>query len=262
MKIYSMEDLVQAELTILRAGQKLKVSVFLMDGLLIDTGPSRKQDELISLFEQSDIEQVILTHHHEDHAGMAHWLEQGQLPVYMHQNGIAHCQRKERLPLYRRLTWGKRLPFHALPAAEHFQTEHYAWETIHTPGHADDHIALYNKEKGWMFGGDLYVHPRPKSMYRFESLPQLIHSLRRILSYDFDVYIDSHYGIIQDGKHKVREKLQYLIDIQQQVLFLYNEGATSGEIRKKMFPNRHFMHYISLFENSPRHLINSIIDPS
>lgn len=254
-----MEDLVQAEVTVMRMGQQLKVSVFLLDGLLIDTGPYRKHDELSSLFAQSEITQVVLTHHHEDHTGMAYWLEEQGVPLYMHSTGIEQCERRMKLPLYRRVFWGKRLPFHAAPIAETFQTPGYTWEVIHTPGHAADHIALYNKEKGWMFGGDLYVHPRPKSMYRFESLPTLIRSLRRVLTYDFDVYFDSHAGILRDGKKHLQEKLRYLIQVQQEVLFLHNEGATVKDIRKKLFPDKHFMHYISLFENSPKHMINSII---
>ena len=67
MKIYSFDDLEQAELTVSRMGNELEVSVYLIDGLLIDTGPYRKREELIALFEQRSIEQVILTHHHEDH---------------------------------------------------------------------------------------------------------------------------------------------------------------------------------------------------
>ena len=125
--------------------------------------------------------------------------------------------------------------------------------------YAYDHLALYNKAKGWMVGGDLYVSPRPKSMYRFESVPQLIGSLRKLLAYDFDVLIDSHAGIVFDGKAKVRKKLQYLIQMQQEVLFMHNKGISTKEIRKRLFPKKHIMHYISLYENSPIHFIRSVV---
>lgn len=254
-----MEDLVQAELSVTRMGQKLNVSVFILDGLLIDTGPYRKHDELSALFEQSDISEVVLTHHHEDHTGMAYWFEEREVPIYMHHKGIDLCEKKAKLPIYRQVFWGKRPPFKAEPVSDIFRTPEYTWETIYTPGHADDHIALYNREKGWMFGGDLFVMPKPKSMYRFESLPTLIRSLRKVLTYNFDVYIDSHAGILPDGKKRLQEKLRYLIQVQQEVLFLYNEGTSVSKIRKKLFPERHFMHYVSLFENSPKHMIRSII---
>src|SRR5699024_5551110 len=182
-----------------------------------------------------------------------------EVPIYMHPKGIELCEKKAKLPIYRQVFWGKRPPFKAEPVSDIFRTPEYTWETIYTPGHADDHIALYNREKGWMFGGDLFVMPKPKSMYRFESLPTLIRSLRKVLTYNFDVYIDSHAGILPDGKKRLQEKLRYLIQVQQEVLFLYNEGTSVSKIRKKLFPERHFMHYVSLFENSPKHMIRSII---
>src|SRR5699024_4814794 len=106
--------------------------------------------------------------------------------------------------------------------------------------------------------GDLFVMPKPKSMYRFESLPTLIRSLRKVLTYNFDVYIESHAGILPDGKKRLQEKLRYLIQVQQEGLFLYNEGTSRATIRSKRFPELHFMHYVSLLETSPKPMIRSI----
>jgi len=261
LEIKTLEDLLQAETTVALAGQKLLVSIFYIDNLLIDTGPSRRKDLLIPLFEEWEIDDVILTHHHEDHTGLAYWLQtRKQASLHMHENGIEGCKQEVRLPLYRHLFWGKRQPFEASNVGDTFETEHYTWEIIHTPGHADDHIALYNVEKGWLFGGDLYANPKPKSMFKFESVPETIRSLRKVLAYDFGTYICSHTGIILDGKKAIKKKLDYLISQQQEVLFLYNKGFTPKQIRKKLFPERHPMHYFSLFENSPMHFIHSIIN--
>lgn len=261
MGIKSFEDLLQAELTVTMGGQKLFVSVYLIDGLLIDTGPSRRGDFLIPLYEEWDIKDVIVTHHHEDHTGLAHWLQHhNQVSVHMHETGIAYCEKEAKLPLYRHLFCGKRKPFEAQILGKTFHTEHYAWEIIHTPGHAEDHVALYNREKGWLFGGDLYVNPKPKSLFKFESVPETIHSLRKILTYDFHTYICSHAGIIIEGKKAIKKKLDYLISQQQEVLYLYNKGLSPRQIREKMFPKRHPMHYFSLFENSPMHFIRSIVN--
>src|SRR5699024_12350467 len=98
-----------------------------------------------------------------------------------------------------------------------------------------------------------------KSMFRFELLATITRSLRKGVSYNCEGYIDSHGCILSDGKKRLQEKLRYLIQVQQEVLFLYNEGTSVSKIRKKLFPERHFMHYVSLFENSPKHMIRSII---
>src|SRR5699024_5786272 len=185
MKRNELEDLQQVELAVSRGGQTLRLSLYYLDGLLIDTGPARKQTFLHELFQEWPIEQVVITHHHEDHTGLAHWLqEKKQVPIYMHTLGVSYCQTKAKLPLYRHLFWGARQAFQALPIDARFTTENYTWEVIDTPGHAADHIALYNREKGWLFGGDLYVTPTPKSMFKFESAPKQIESLQKVLTYD------------------------------------------------------------------------------
>ncbi|MEI3613064.1 MBL fold metallo-hydrolase [Pseudogracilibacillus sp. SO30301A] len=261
MEIKSYEDLLQAELNVIRGGQRLLVSVFLIDNVLIDTGPSRKDDYLIPLFEKWEIQNVILTHHHEDHTGLANWLQHNQqVKIYMHENGIEKCKIAAKLPLYRHLFWGKREPFEATPLGKTFQTDYYTWDIIHTPGHADDHIALFNREKGWLFGGDLFVNPKPKSFFKFESVPEIIHSLRKVLAYDFETYICSHAGVLFEGKNAIKKKLDYLISKQQEVLFLYNKGMSPKQIRKQSFPSRHPIHYFSLFECSPMHFIHSVIN--
>ena len=196
MRISSFEDLLQAEFEISMVGQTLFVSIYLIDGLLIDTGPSRRKAELVSLLEQWDMTEVILTHDHEDHTGMAHWIEDNKnIPIYIHETGIRNCEKVMKLPLYRKVFWGEREKFHPMALGETYKTSNYTWDIIHTPGHAHDHISLFNREKRWMFGGDLYVQSTPKSLFAFESIPTIIDSLRKFLVYDFETYICSHQGI-------------------------------------------------------------------
>jgi len=259
MQIKSFEDVLQANIPVALAKSELHVSLYLVDGVLIDTGPSREAEMIASLLSQWEFNQVVLTHHHEDHTGLAPWIqEQKQVPLYIHEEGIDLCRKKAKLPLYRRFFWGKRLAFEPEAISSTLQSEHYTWEVIHTPGHAIDHIALYNREKGWMFGGDLYVQPRPKSMFRFEDVPLLIKSLRKLLSYDFTTYFCQHAGIILNGKKAIRQKLDYLMSAQQEILFMHNEGKSTKQIQQELFPKKHMMNYYSFGESSPRHFIHSI----
>lgn len=261
MRIIQYDDLLQAELSVERLRNKLLVSVFLIDGLLIDTGPTSKEATLISLYNAWDIREVILTHHHEDHTGLAGWLQRNRnIPIYIHQLGIDSCVVKEKLPLYRRLFWGNKETFRPLPLEQTFNTPHYTWDIIHTPGHAHDHVALYNREKDWMFGGDLYVQSKPRSAFSFESIPIMIASLKKVLTYDFDTYICSHIGIVKEGRKAIKNKLNYLIKMEERVLYLHEKGMSPNQIKVKLFPKNHFMTYISLFESSPKHIVTSIIN--
>ena len=260
MDIQSIENMLQAELTISLAGQKLTVSIFMLDGLLIDTGPHIKRVDLIRLLTDWEFTDVILTHHHEDHTGLAHWIQkQKNTPIYIHELGVSDCEKNGKIPLYRRAFWGRRKAFHPQALPHIFKTKHYTWDVIHTPGHAHDHVALYNREKNWMFGGDLYVQGTPKSMFSFESAPILIRSLKEILTYDFDTYICSHVGVMHNGRERIEKKVAYLENLQRKVLDLQAHGLSGKRIRKQLFPKRHMMQYLSLFENSPQHLVDSML---
>ncbi len=260
MKINSFEDLQQVEMRLSFGKQSMVVSVYMIDGLLIDTGPMKMKEQLISLFEERTINEVILTHHHEDHTGAAHWIQENKkVPIYIHESGIENCEQKMKLPLYRKVFWGEREPFQPIALGDSYKTSNYTWDIVHTPGHAHDHVALFNREKGWMFGGDLYVQSTPKSLFAFESVPIIIESLKKMLTYDFDTYICSHAGIIPKGRRVIEKKLDYLEGVQREVLLLSDRGMSRQAIKKQLFPKAHPMHYFSLFENSPRHIVNSIL---
>lgn len=260
MKITTFKNIKQATVQVSRARVTLSVHIYLIDGLLIDTGPVRMARHLRPLFLKWPIEQVLITHHHEDHTGLARWLQTTKnVPVWMHEKGIDLCKTSARLPFYRNVFWGKFEPFTAYPVGNTIETERYTFEVIATPGHADDHIVLYNREHGWLFSGDLYVTPTPKSSFKFESIPEMIESLKKVLQYDFDTVFCAHKGIVHDGKKALQNKLDYLMQHEEKVLTLYERGMTPREIQRTLFPRRHPMHYLSFFENSPRHFVDSII---
>lgn len=242
--------------------QTMDIHVFYIDGLMIDTGPIRKKAQLTPLFQTWDMDQVILTHHHEDHTGLAKWVQDNkQVPLYMHEIGAKICRKKQSIPFYRKTFWGAGEPFDAQVISPTFSTRNDAWEAIHTPGHAEDHLILFNKDKGLLFGGDLYVSSRPKSMFAFESFQPMVDSLQKVTTLDFDDYICSHMGVLPQGKKFIQEKLDYMLDLQGNILSLYKKGYTPREIRKNLLPKTHPMHYLSFFENSPMHLIHSVIEP-
>ena len=260
MQLERYDDLEMARLTVTFGVQKMHVNVFSIDGLLIDTGPMKKKAEMNDLLRRWDVEQVVITHHHEDHTGLAKYIQdQCHLPIYMHEKGVQLCEGKLNIPFYRKTFWGVNEPFQAEPISQQIRTKQYTWDVIHTPGHADDHIVLYNREKKWLFGGDLYVSSRPKSMFAFESFQPTVESLKRMLELDFDVYFCSHIGILENGRQLIQEKLDYLLHLEKEIIKLDAEGYTPRDIRKMLLPKRHKMHYLTFFENSPMHLIHSVL---
>lgn len=260
LQISRHHDVVCVKGTVGSPKANLDIYVFLVDGMLVDTGPSSLLNEYIAFFEKSSFNQVALTHVHEDHTGGAAWIEKNKsVPLYIHSDSIAEASKKGEYPMYRQLVWGQREPFTALPIADQIQSDNYSWRVLSTPGHADDHLSLLNKETGVLFSGDLFVTPKPKMMLSWESVPTIISSINSLLSYDFGPMFCSHAGFIEDGKKMLKMKLEYLENIAGEILFLHERGLPVKEIDQKLFPVKHPLVHFSNGEWDSKHIISSVI---
>ncbi len=133
--------------------------VYVVDGLLVDSGPPNLAPEVRRLVGELGIRQCVTTHHHEDHAGNHALLsEQLHITPLVHSAGLARLAHPDPRPLlYRRLAWGVAEAAPATAVGQWLETPHFRFHVIHTPGHAPDHIVLYEPDHGWLFSGDLYL---------------------------------------------------------------------------------------------------------
>lgn len=239
---------------------RLNVYCYEVDGVLIDTSSYTLINEFQSFIEKANIEQVVITHYHEDHTGGAGYLQKKYgYPIYMNELTIPDCAKEANYPLYRQLFWGKRKPFQAQAIRDTFSSRNATWDVIHTPGHAKDHLAFLNRETGQLFSGDLYVSPKTKVVLREENIPQIIASLEKVLSYDFEELFCSHAGYVKNGRKAISNKLEYLKELQDHVLSLYEKGYSVKEIQKQLFPKKYPITFFSRGEWNSLHIIRSII---
>jgi len=215
---------------------KMKVYYYLIDGLLIDTGPSSLAEPAMAFFNARPINQVFLTHIHEDHAGMAYWLQENkQVPIYLHPGSVDEALREPELAPYRVDIWGNRPAFKASPAPDTISTGSCFFQVIDSPGHCLHHNVLYEKNKGWLFSGDLLSNLRPTSVFHEENLSQMIISIDKLLALQFDTVFCSHTGILRNGKDLFTHKLSYLLQLQEDVHDLRRRGLSDEEIDRKLF---------------------------
>src|SRR5699024_4130563 len=246
--------------TVAFKGIKLNVYCFVVDGVLIDTGAKSLEKEFKSFFNKQDLDQVVMTHFHEDHTGGASFLQKElQLPVYMNDIKLDYCKKKADYPKYRKLFWGKRNPFHANTIGKTFSSRNATWDVIETPGHAIDHLAFLNRETGQLFTGDLYCQEKTKVVLREESIPTIIDSLKKVLTYDFEDVFCCHAGYLRDGRAALERKLEYLLDLQGKILKLYEDGLSPSQIKKTFFPKKYPIIFLSSGEWDSLHIINSVI---
>lgn len=238
----------------------LNVYSYVVDGVLIDTGSQSLHKHFEPFIDEADFDQVRITHFHEDHTGCAAYIEKTKnVPIYINEKSIDTCAKRANYPLYRQFFWGRRKPFHAEPMTETFTSRNATWDVIDTPGHAYDHKAFLNRETGQLFTGDLYVTERTKLILAEESIPAIIHSLQRVLTYDFQDVFCNHRGFVVDGRLALERKLDYLLGLQQEVLSLQQAGNPAKIICQQLFPRKYPITKFSGGEWDSTHIVTSIL---
>lgn len=218
-----------------------------------------------------EVEQVVLTHHHPDHAGWIDGFEQAKL--YGHPYNDVWLRRDQAffefhdafymerlkeegvpddLPLWikrmkRPLTLMGSRPLDMTINEGDVLPGHPAWEVMETLGHAQSHLSFWNKETGEMIGGDHVIakvssnplieppldpsHGRPKSLLQYNA------SLARLLKMPVDVIYSGHGEEVRNVHELITERLSKQHQRAMKVLAMVgNEGKTVYDLTKQLFP--------------------------
>ena len=215
---------------------KLFSHVYYIDGLLIDTGHMRMRDDVFESINDLDVQQILITHYHEDHSGnIARLQSHFQCPVYASELCCEIMKNPPPISFGQKRSWGDRPAYHDLIAiAESIKTPNYSFQIIPIPGHAVDMIALHEPSKAWLFSADLYVNSFIGYFLKEESMLQQINSIKKILELDFEYMFCGHNPQFKEPKKKLKKKLDFLEGFYQQVSDLHQEGKRGQEIFKKM----------------------------
>lgn len=213
------------------------IAAFLIESaqgpILIETGPHSTWDQLEkgiqkAGYEPEDIQHVLLTHIHFDHAGAAWSLAEKGATIHVHPIGLPHLASPERLwnsaaQIYGddmdRL-WGKMEPIapERLKAVQHGETLSFgeiSCQAWHTPGHAVHHIA-WQFEKA-LFTGDVagvkiaggpVVPPCPPPDIHLENWKTSIGLMKNLQA---DQLYLTHFGMV-DKPQQHLEELEIMLD--------------------------------------------------
>lgn len=258
MEIMKHEDIEIVKMSVNPLFHVMDIYLYFIDGVLVDTGPSIRKRSLIPTFKAWNIEQIVLTHYHEDHAGMAPWLvKHTNATIFGHEKTVAKVNKNAHIPWSRKLFSGPRNAFEAVAYPSVIQTGEYEFYPIETPGHTDDHISLLEPNKGWLFTGDLYITPYPKVFLKEESITSYIESLEMLKQFDYDTIFCAHEGVIANGKQMMNRKLEYLQTIRNEVIRLHGLGFSDRAIIKRMFPDHVKLEQLTFGSFSRLNLIRS-----
>lgn len=244
--------------------QIFPVRAYLVDGLLIDAGPPSDRPLLARFLAEKakdlGIEQVVFTHHHEDHAGNVGLLQQAlALTPWAHPEAGRLLKRLPRIPTYRRLVWGSGQDGQTQPLGAVLETPKHRFQVLHTPGHALDHIVLVEPEQGWLFSGDLYVSDQHKLLRPEEDPHQWIDSLGLAAGQDFDTLFCAHRGVVAQGQAALLRKRDRMATLREQVLSLHAKGQSPQAITQALLGREDLLFYASLGDFARLNLVKAFL---
>lgn len=209
---------------------------YLVDGLLIDSGPPCTAKELVRALRARRLTQVVNTHQHEDHVGGSAAIKEAfgitpQAPAMT----VPFLENPPRIHLYRRIVWGRPRPVHATPIDNcGVATPKYRFRLIHTPGHSFDHHVLFEPDQSWLFASDLYLAERVKYLRVDEDLGQLLASLQIAVDLEPQTIYCAHAGVVNDGTIALRRKIAYWEQLIDDIRKLRDQGLDPSAIRDRV----------------------------
>ncbi len=238
--------------------------VYLVDGLLVDSGPPNLARDVRRLVSELGVRQCVTTHYHEDHSGN-HALLAGALRITPLAHAVAAgrlAQRDAAPQLYRRLAWGVREPARVAALGEWLETPHHRFQVIHTPGHAPDHVALWEPRRGWLFSGDLYLAPKLRYLRADEDVHAMIESLRRLIALEPAALFCQHRGQVEHGGTRLRHKLEFLLELGERIQTLRRRGLDEAEIARALPGSDLFWRLWTGGDFSKRNFVTAFLRPS
>ncbi|MBD7935969.1 MBL fold metallo-hydrolase [Cytobacillus sp. Sa5YUA1] len=251
---------------------------------LIDAGPKTEeawealQSELNELgLTLSDIEQVILTHHHPDHVGLLDYFP-ADMQIIGHPLNERWLNRTEEFlqqnnDFYQQVLteFGLIQYYDKVMTRLHGELAYFCdrslaqeicegdeppglkgWRVIETPGHAQSHIGLLRESDGVYIGGDhLLAHispnplmepPLPGQSERPKSLLQYNESLDKLSRYPLALVLPGHGEVFTNVNEIIpqRKKAQHERAMKVKK-WLMEESMTVFDICKRLFPKAYKM---------------------
>jgi len=239
-----------------------KVHAFFVDGLLIDTGFSNGQKGFLKTCDELPaLRTIVNTHHHEDHTGNNFWVTKkyGLLPL-AHPKTASYLQAPAQwIPLYRRVLWGCPHPSETGEVDSKIQTKRFQFSVIPTPGHADDHICLYEPNERWLFSGDLFIGEQLRYLRDDEDIYSVLNSLKIVVALKPKRMFCSFSGIVDHPEAVIHQKIDYLENLKKEVEKGLQQGLSPQEIRRNLLGKGDRYQFITAGQISKQNLINAFL---
>ena len=236
------------------------VSAYLVDSLLIDSGPAHTAEELTEFLKGKGVKTVVNTHYHEDHiAANAMLKERYGVELLAHTLAVNKINQPAKLYPYQEEVWGYPVPSQVKEIGDSVTTENFRFEVIPTPGHDRDHICLFERKNGWLFTGDLFVGTRPNVVRPMDDVWQIIADLKKVKDLKPQILFPAPGKVRTEPVPVLEQAIRYLEDLGQKVMELHDKGLSPAEIMKQIFGNEPPLAEFTQQQFSSLNLVKSLL---
>jgi glyoxylase-like metal-dependent hydrolase (beta-lactamase superfamily II) len=236
------------------------VYAYLVDGLLIDTGPAHTAEELTGFLKDKPLKIAVNTHFHEDHISANKFLQDTYgIDIYAHPLAMDKINAPAKFYPYQEDVWGYPVPSRVKPVGDHISTQNYRFEVIPTPGHDLDHICLFERENAWLFTGDLYVTTKPVACRPNDDMWQIITDLKNIRALNPQIIYPAPTHVVMTPAEKLDILIPYLEELGARIEDLYRKGRNVKQIRQEVFGAEGFIAELTQQQFSSLNMVKSFL---
>jgi glyoxylase-like metal-dependent hydrolase (beta-lactamase superfamily II) len=213
-------------------------AAYLVDGLLIDTGCPHTAEELTGVLEGQHLDLAVNTHHHEDHVGANHQLQQRfKTPIMASRGSAPLIAQSPKLLPYQELVWGHPVPTVPDILPGDVETKNYRLDVIETPGHCTGHVAFVEMTRGWCFTGDLFISRQPKAMRPEEDIYEIARSMKKLVDLQTEklVLFTGLGNVVEDGKAALQSCIDYIHSLSRRVKALNRQEHSASDLVHQLF---------------------------
>ena len=190
------------------------------DITLVDPGPNINEHiEALLKKGAGKIKRILVTHTHTDHSPAA-------LPI----------SKELKIPMFGRLVdreseWEDEtfIPDTVLSHGDAIETNEYSLKTIHTPGHASNHLCFYLEKHKCLLTGDhimdgstVVIAPPDGNMTEY------INSLKLLEDYDIDYFAPGHGNYMKDPSKTIQSIIRHRLSRESKVLRCIDKNNNSN----------------------------------
>jgi glyoxylase-like metal-dependent hydrolase (beta-lactamase superfamily II) len=136
----------------------------------------------------------------------------------------------------------------------------WRFEVHPTPGHAFDHVCLWQPERRWLVSGDLYVHPKVRYLRRIEKPWVHLASLERMRALRPRRLLCAHAGVVDDAEAALAAKGGWWRQLAADARQLSGEGLSPRRITRRLLGREGLFTYASFGDFSKINLIRALLE--